>query len=60
MASVVHIPKSVLRQQLDEAARIKDEMQAQLLQLEESASGKRVEHTGTWRHDTGAWIGRRS
>jgi hypothetical protein len=49
------IPKSQLRQQLEEAAAIQRDMAEQLRRLEEQAAGQTVAKTGVWRHHPEAW-----
>jgi hypothetical protein len=52
----ITIPKSELGQKLDQIAAIKVEMTSLLRQLEEAASGKKIDKVGTWRHDPLGWI----
>lgn len=52
------IPKSELGKKLDRVAAIKAEMTELLRELEETATGNKIEKVGTWRHDPIGWIER--
>jgi hypothetical protein len=52
----VHIPRSPLGQQLEEAERLKAELTKLLGQLEQRYAGRAVTaKPGGWRHDPLAW-----
>ena len=51
----VHIPKSPLRTQLDEAEAIKREMAAMLAELEDRTPKPPGAKPGSWRHHPSDW-----
>ncbi len=50
------IPKSELDQKLAEAAAIRKTMTELLRELEESATGKKIEKIGQWRQNPHEWM----
>jgi hypothetical protein len=50
------IPKSELSDQLARAANIRAQMRELLRELEESATGNKLEQTGKWRQDPISWL----